>query len=285
MTRPPGDVLRRLCADAQSLVLAAPYIKAQALTAVLDHTRALTSLLCVTRWTPYDLAVGASDAECRTIVKDHGGSFRLHPALHAKYYRIDQVVLIGSANLTSAAMGWSSQPNLEILCRAGDDFDACAFQQQLLRDAREIQDAEFRYWEAVADTYTAQNSTAPGHPPQLEGWRPATRDPRHLELVYSGRAEHIASCDEQHAARRDIQALCIPPHLTEQEFRAWISASLVAAPFPHSVIQLPDGAEVPSAYRVLASAYDLSLTTARRDMETVQSWLAFFAPETLRPPV
>ena len=140
----PGEVLSRLCAGAQLLVVAAPYIKADALVRILADVSPTATLICVTRWNPHDLAVGASDTECRTIVTERGGSFRLHPSLHAKFYRFDDVVLIGSANVTSSAMGWSAQPNLEILCRAGDDFDAGAFQQELIEGSREISDEEFR---------------------------------------------------------------------------------------------------------------------------------------------
>ena len=139
----PGDLVTRLYSNAQSLVIAAPYIKANALSRILANVNAEASLICVTKWDPHDIAVGASDVECRSLIIGFGGSFRLHPSLHAKYYRIDDVILIGSANLTSSAMGWSPQPNLEILCRAGDDFDSLTFQQELLSGAREISDDEF----------------------------------------------------------------------------------------------------------------------------------------------
>ena len=95
MSSRPGSVLSRLCSGAQRLVIAAPYIKADALTRVLSDIGPAASIICVTTWNPHDLAVGASDTACRTIVTERGGSFRLHPSLHAKYYRIDDTVLIG----------------------------------------------------------------------------------------------------------------------------------------------------------------------------------------------
>ena len=215
----PGDVLSRLCSGAQNLVLAAPYIKADALTRILAGANPSASLICITRWHPNDIAVGASDTECRKIVTERGGSFRLHASLHAKYYQIDDAILVGSANLTSTALGWSPQSNLEILCHAGDEF-ALAFQQELLTNAREISDNEFARWEAITriDTPNHLAITSDGQPP-LETWRPATRDPRHVELVYGGREEEIASSDERRAARRDIQALMIPPGLTDEQVR------------------------------------------------------------------
>ena len=272
----PGSLLTRLRSNAQNLIIAAPYMKADALARVLAEVNPAASLICVTRWIPHDLAVGASDVDCRSLVIDSGGSFRLHPSLHAKFYRIDDEVLIGSANLTSSAMGWSPQPNFEILCRAGDDFDSWAFQQELLNAAREISDDEFLRWEAVSKIGT---SSERGGQPRLDTWRPATRDPIHLELSYQGRGDEIASFDEQKAARWDLQALVMPPGLSNEEVREWATACLLAAPFTNTVIQL-SYTDVPGSIRSLARTYDLGMTEARRDMETVQNWLAFLAPET-----
>ena len=40
--------------------------------------------------------------------------------------------------------------------------------------------------------------------------------------------------------------------------------------------------DVAGSYQSPAPVYGLNMTEARRDMETVQNWLAFLAPETLR---
>ncbi len=273
-----GDLLGSLCAGAQRLIIAAPYIKTYALARLLAELDPLATLICVTRWNPHDLAVGASDADCRAIVLRRGGSFRLHPSLHAKYYRIDDVVLIGSANLTASALGWSAQPNLEILCRAVDNFDASAFQQELMDGSREITDEEFAYWESISKITAPTNQPIAGGQPVLETWRPSTRDPRNVELAYQGREDDIASLDEQSAAQRDIQALLIPPGLNDEQVRAWASGCLLAAPFANSVMRL-HGIDTPTASRILAENYSINITEARRDMETVQNWLAFLAPE------
>lgn len=277
----PGDLLCRLCSDAQNLLIAAPYIKEDALSRVLAAVQADASLTCITRWNPHDLAVGASDAECRSMVVDSGGAFMLHPSLHAKFYRVDDEVLIGSANLTSSAMGWSPQPNLEILCRAGEDFDSLSFQQQLLNGAREMSDDEFQQWEAIARITKDDESAISDSQLLLDIWRPATRDPVHLELSYRGREDQIASFDEREAARRDLQALLVPAGLSDEDVRMWAAACLLASPFANTVIQLNPSDDLTESYQTLARTYGLDNTEARRDMETVQNWLALLAPETL----
>ena len=280
MDNHPGNVLSRLCAGARNLVIAAPYIKTDALTRMLADVSPTTSLICITRWNPHDLAVGASDAECRTIVTERGGSFRLHPSLHAKYYRIDEAVLIGSANLTFPALGWSVHSNLEILCRPGYDFDVRAFEKCLFNDAREINDYEFERWKSITRIATANQPTISAHQPLLDTWRPAARDPRHLELAYQGRIDDIAASDEQLTAQRDIEALVFPPDLSLEQMRIWASTCLLAAPFTNSVIHL-HGMDSSDCARILAETYGLDRTEARRDIETVENWLAFLAPETL----
>ena len=278
MPERPGDLLLEVCSSAQRLVIAAPYVKVDALNVVLSNATSDASLVCITRWRPEDLIVGASDTGCRTLITQRRGSFRLHPSLHAKYYRIDGLVLVGSANLTSSAMGWTPQPNLEILCRAGDDFDPHNFERELLRDSREMSDAEFACWESLIKINVENNSAIVSALPLLDTWRPATRDPRNLELAYQGREGEIASFDEQRAARRDIQKLSIPPGLTAEAVRAWISTCLLATPFTNSVIRLSDS-DAENVAGSLAETYGLSTTGARRDMETVQNWLLFLAPE------
>lgn len=278
MPERPGDLLLEVCSSAQCLVIAAPYVKVDALNVVLSNATSDASLVCITRWRPEDLIVGASDTACRTLITQRRGSFRLHPSLHAKYYRIDGLVLVGSANLTSSAMGWTPQPNLEILCRAGDDFDPHNFERELLRDSREMSDAEFACWESLIKINVENNSAIVSALPLLDTWRPATRDPRNLELAYQGREGEIASFDEQRAARRDIQKLSIPPGLTAEAVRAWISTCLLATPFTNSVIRLSDS-DAENVAGSLAETYGLSTTGARRDMETVQNWLLFLAPE------
>lgn len=280
MSCKPGDVLIGLCSTAKVLVIAAPYIKIDALTAILRDVKTTISLICITRWKPYDFTVGASDAECRTAIIERGGSFRLHPSLHAKYYRMDDVVLIGSANLTFPAMGWSAHSNLEILCPPGHDFDSRAFENHLLKDAREIDDCEFERWASITRIPNANQSSKDVHQPSLDTWRPATRDPKHLELAYEDRMDDIAAPDEQATAQRDIAVLAFPPDLSLEQLRTWASTCLLASPFTNSVIQL-HGMDSSDRARALAEVYGLGLTEARRDMETVENWLAYLAPETL----
>lgn len=273
----PGDILLDFFEKARSVVIVAPYIKADTLGFLLSRAKSPVSIICVTRWRPDDLVVGVSDIGCRTLIAERNGCFRLHSSLHAKYYRFDDTVFVGSANLTASAMGWASRPNLEILCHAGGDFDAGEFEEDILRTSRKISDAEFTFWEKLMEIGACGYKTIPAVHPPLDTWRPATRDPRHLELAYQDREEEIAAIDERRAALRDIQALSMSPGLTESAVRTWITTCLLATPFANSVMRLSN-LDTQQAAATLAEIYQLNATEARRDMETVQNWLSFLAP-------
>ena len=175
-------------------------------------------------------------------------------------------------------MGWSRQPNLEILCQPGLDFDSQRFEQQLLEDSREITDAEFSYWADITDM--AEKVVVPARQPELDSWRPITRDLRDLELAYQGRQGDIASADQENAALRDIERLAIPPGLTLDEVRAWALSCLLSTPFANSVLDIEETTDARASYGLLAEKYNLSMTEARRAMEAVQNWLAFLSPHT-----
>ena len=188
----PGDLLSRLCERASQLVLVSPYIKSDALSRILENINPRASLICITRWKAQDILTGASDVQCRGIIKAHGGIFCLHPSLHAKYYKVDDAVLVGSANLTNAAMGWGVGSNLEILCAPGPDFDANAFEQRLLEGSREISDVDYEYWKALACLDLKDGSAAFADDKRVHSWRPATRDPRNLVMGTSRRGRRYS---------------------------------------------------------------------------------------------
>ena len=269
-----GNVLLRSAAGARRVLIVAPYIKIDVLERVLGVISPDASVSCVTKWTPHDLASGVSDIQCRDAVMRHGGSFNLHSSLHAKYYRFDDIVLVGSANLSSTAMGWTRFPNVEILCAPAVDFGAAAFERWVLQGARQVSDHEFLLWESILKTAASDYESAIAQPFPIDDWRPSTRDPHHLEVAYRGSADQIASLDEQRAVLRDMQAMRIPESMTIEEVRIWVSTCLLSSRFVTDVMTLRGGHEdEPST--VLAERYGLSIAEARRSSQTVMNWLIY----------
>ncbi len=273
----PGDLLTRIYEEAKDIIIAAPYIKADALSRVIGKVGNDVSLTCITRWQAEDIIYGVSDVECYSIIKEVGGEFRLHPYLHAKYYRADEHILVGSANVTLSALGWVSEPNVEILCSSGADFDAGSFETILIDGSRQIGDGEFVRWRSIEGTTLQddENQFLNNKWSHFNTWQPGTRDPTNLLLAYRGFHDDIASPDELSAAKRDLDILQMPQGLTGEDIENRISVAFLASSFVQSVLLLGDS-EVTDASRVLADKYDLSVTEARRGAETVRNWFAFF---------
>jgi hypothetical protein len=192
---------------------------------------------------------------------------------------MDDAVLVGSANLTNSALGWSSQPNIEILCRPDDAFDSHRFEETLVIDSREIGDIEYHSWISILQDF------APiGRDVDTSFWRPLTRDPRNLIAAYEGRKDEITSFDEQASASRDMGALLIPQGLTGVQVRAWLSACLLSAPITDTVLRLGT-TDPPNRLSSFAQTYGLDVSEARRCVETVQNWLVFLVPDIIEEAV
>ncbi len=279
MSVSPWDALLAACQGSPTAVIAAPYIKLDALTKTIDALRRDASIDVFTRWTPEDILSGVSDLECRALVVERGGRFRLHNRLHAKYFRFGQSMLVGSANLTASGLSYAHRGNLEILCEPGSRFDANEFERTLRQESRDVTDAEFLQWRQFAETNRdTLGSAKPVDDASLANWHPQTREPAYLWLCYTGRQADIPSSEQIPLATQDLQALNVPPGISETEFYGWIGMRLLASPFVNSVMRLEAGAD-DAAWRALSAEWDISMGEASRRRETAQSWLRRFAPE------
>ena len=218
-------------------VNAAPYIKEPSLRHLLEYLPHLEQLICVTRWQVGDIAAGVSDTAVRSLILSYGGAFRLHPSLHAKYYRFDNSVLVGSANLTDAGLGLAPGHNLEILTRPEDSFNSVEFEQELMAGSREIDDGEVAAWDAIP---VVAPRTRVGPDSALMDWYPACRDPADLWQFYSGDPE-LLSIESQRHANADLVTLGIPENLDRPGFVNWVSAALLSSGFVADVRLINEG--------------------------------------------
>ena len=278
----PGKRIISGAAGCRALTIASPYIKADALDRWLEDVPADAKLTCVTRWKPQDVALGASDLRCRDIVLERGGQFLIHPTLHAKYYRFDDRILVGSANLTMSGMGWGKHANLEILASPSPDFDWRAFEAGLLSRARPVSDIEYEQWLAIPPVGT---QAAVGFPQaNLDtDWRPVTREFVNVALCYFGRTGEIPSTDEARRGQVDLANLLPPSGLNLNQLRGFCSASLISSTYVSDVLRVQHMDSVDAA-RELGELHGLPISVALRQMETVHNWLRELAPELLPSP-
>ena len=274
----PGELLVEAARGAHEVVLIAPYMKERTLRSLIEHFDRDAALTCVTRWLPGDIDAGVSDIACRQSVLNRGGAFRLHTSLHAKYYRLDDEVFVGSVNVTASAFGWAVHPNVEILCQPGSDFDPVRFEELVIADSREVGDDEFAHWQALAADGSSLLPIRPADNAIPSDWRPTTRDPQNLIDVYFRGENAIASRDEQAAVASDLSALRLSDGMPENLVRAVAATSLLAAPFSLDALRVLRW-ERREACRFLAAKYAATEVEARRDLETSENWLVFFVPD------
>ena len=276
MTTLPWDVLLERCTGATEAVIVAPYIKVSPLTMVMDQLGTGASVECFTRWIPVDIQVGASDLDCRTAVVDRGGSFRLHNRLHAKYYRFDDRVLVGSANMTASGLSYPRRGNLEILCEPGRPFVPAVFEAVLKRESSEVSDDDFRIWQRcpVIERELVP-SIADFAESDLDEWIPQTRNPGYLWMYYSGDEAQIVSGEQRALASLDLRTLGVPPGLVSESFDDWIRLSFRASPFMDSVRQF-EGRTDAVVWDSVAAEWGVSRSIAARWVSTAYNWLKYF---------
>lgn len=226
-----GGRLLHLAKQARAeLLLVAPYIKVGALARVLKARQDGSNTRVVTRWRLEEIAMGVSDLEVWPLLRDRGCQLWLHPSLHAKYYRGDGVILTGSANLTDAALGWRSDPNLEILLPdAGNREAHSRFESDLWSRASLVDD---RLYAAFQDALAAFPPGPPPPPPPGLGvaltvsnfleWRPQLRYPENLWIAYSSQSERLTTAARE-AAELDLAVLSPPVSLSQAQFKAWVA--------------------------------------------------------------
>ncbi|SRR5581483_6014518 len=293
LERHPGEALKSLCASAsRELVLVAPFVKIGSLARLLEQVDEGVSLRCVTRWRAEEIAAGVSDLEVWPLVRGRKNSVLLLRAdLHAKYYRADERCLVGSANVTGAALGWSTAGNLELLVEVPASHPGLADLEKAACDAVEVTDDLYAAMLASVDVVRATApllqplpelpETVGSARPVIDTWLPELRQPRLLHRVYSGLTETVIE-DSRRAALRDLAVLALPPGMAEEAFNAATAAVLLQMPLIQAVDKFLSTPRRFGAVRALlqerlhARGSDIDATEA---WQTSIRWLLHFLPE------
>ncbi len=271
----PWEFIRNVATGAVEIFLAAPYIKLDTLTSLLSLVDESARMTCVSRWRRGDIVSGVSDRECRQMVVDRGGDFRLHQSLHGKYYRFGDIVLTGSANLTGAGMGYSRWPNLEILCSPSSSFNWQSFESHLLSGSYSLGNTEYSRWLEIEATGRAMVAPVGGAvvlESEPVNWEPRTREPEHLWLAYCGMEQNIPGGDERQAALNDLSELGIPAGLRNNAFDNWVVGALLESAWVGRVRSLwgEDRMEVRA---ILEEEWGMDASAVERARQTLESWI------------
>ena len=222
----PGQALLDLASSARGeLLLVAPYVKIGALARVLSACPD-QAVSVVTRWRLDEIAAGMSDLEIWPLLSARGAKLALHASLHAKYYATGSKALVGSANLTSAALGWRAERNLEILvtnCRGRMP----EFELELRSGTVPVDDLLYKSFRRALAAFDPPPPALAPNTPEIDfrKWRPTLRHPKDLERAYAGRLDELSTASRE-AASADLAALGPPRMLTTAQFRSWVAMQL-----------------------------------------------------------
>lgn len=291
-----GDHLDALAKTTTAeVVVVAPFIKRIALQRVLAGAPADATVLCVTRWRVDELASGVSDLDVYLDLVARGNArMLLVRELHAKYFRFDCNVVVGSCNITGAALGYNARSNLELAASMQVDEQTSAFEATVISAAAPVNHDMYyamkRVLEAMPsipilgpssegtdiDSISTSTSTLEG----TQGWSqwlPTCRAPDSLYDVYTGHLDDLTMATRE-AAQHDLEQIAPPPGFTREQFEAFVAGTILSSPV---FAKLADFAMTPRRFgemrdllRVIAPS-----TSATNDWQTIMRWLLHFAPD------
>ena len=286
-----GNKLSEILMNAtRDVVIVAPYIKNYALQRLVSNmSEKLTSVTCVTRWLPEDIASGVCDLDIfSTLNGTQGGRLLVQSNLHGKYYRGDDRCLIGSANLTSRGMGWITPGNVELLVELPSNFPGLRqWEETLLISAVEatkelhdqIEQEADRIHGRQAFTRIPEVEAADGAGEPVSYWVPKCSVPARLWDIYSNRdAGTTMLASTRQAATEDLDALNPPKGLSRSFFEAYVVGIMRQMPL---IVTIDDralnGLTDTEAQAFLESELgDRAPYSAHQTWDVLKEWIIYF---------
>jgi len=276
------------------LSLAAPFIKRKTLESLLVDVEPSVALTVFTRWSVDEISAGVSDLSVFDLVRERDGSrLLLHPRLHAKVLLIDdQAAALGSANITDAALGFTGQPNAEVMAILQPVPNRLfLFLLQLERESVPATEELRQQFEEAAKA-----APPPWISPVVDVTSDAPRGPlslfpcfRNPEQLYRGYVSVVEFSDQETRAAilDDLGVLALPDRLDEPPFRQRVGAALLAvetvAAFDEFVAQPRYFGEMMEWLKGRGVFAEQSQEDRKRYLQTLVRWLRHFLPGRYRP--
>ncbi len=276
-----GRQLEGFCKDSKNeILLVAPFIKVSALRRLFAQLSSNISVKCVTRWHLEDILAEVSDIEIWSLFAERqGSSLWLRSDLHAKYYRTGDRCLVGSANLTNAALGWSKHPNLELLISspAMPSFELDLFSECVLVD-QDLYEQTFKTVQLLKDACPAMPSAIEILDIPDFAWLPRLRNPKDLYIAYCGNETKLTTVSRE-AALTDLQLLPIPKGLDRQLFEVCVGTLLLHKPLIEKIdkfLENPQRFGAVTEFMRSLSCSQVEDFDADRSWQTLMRWLRYF---------
>lgn len=293
-----GDrIIKSVGRATSTVILVAPFIKHFALQRILEAAGRGVAISCYTRWRPEEIAAGVSDIEVWPLLRDRHGSLRLRYDLHAKVYCADDECLVGSANLTSAGLGWANAPSLEVLVPTHIRHDALiAFFDHLKRGTTEVNDTLYAEMRDVVTNLpvTVRNHLLSGYNDEgktvsLASWLPRCRIPgnHNLYRTYVKQWQMVNRTTYEDALN-DLTVLNIPEGIeSEFTFFKYVAAVLRQNPVVAFVAERAKDPILPSAGQQLITGQlgygnGPNGEITGEEWTTLRTWISTFLGDEFR---
>lgn len=211
----------------KEIVLVSPFINKNLLESILEAVKPEVSVTLVTRFRILELLGGFNDLGIYDFFKHQERMhLRLLHQLHAKYYRGDSSVVLGSGNLTYMGLPPNGGGNFEVMLKINyltqglREFEDNLIDQSLeptdqmidelrgqLNELSRTKQADALLNEAARENLQLQTGV----------WVPKCEMPNCIYEVYAGRVAEI-DVEIVNQARSDLSYLALPSGLDEDNF-------------------------------------------------------------------
>jgi hypothetical protein len=277
-----GDAVLKLAASSQlEFVMCAPFAKQAVVSRIISEVPDGVRVKLYTRWRPEEVAAGVSDTGVLALLQARGGIVYLHDRLHAKFYRNESQVILGSANLTGAALGWSPNPNIELLAAVSPETVG-QVEQQLATQSVQATPELAAEVDEIAGGLQMRVVVPLGQseePAETGGlWLPQLRIPADLFLAYSRGLGSLTSRSSA-AAAIDLEILDLPQGLSKEQFYLLVGHRLRQQPL---VVDIDDYLKQPRRFGEVRDRIVQLTAVGGEDAsdawQTLMRWLLEFLP-------
>ena len=280
-----GERLKALLEEAKErIILCAPFVKESVLRTILAAIPSPLPLTVVTRWRPDEVAAGVSDLEVFDVISEmENAELLLLDNLHAKLYVADENCLVGSANLTASALGWSKNSNVELLMQAKTDDFYVALLLKRLENARTAT-AEYRQEiQAEADSLESINLIE-GEAMTSEKdyrhlpWLPRCAAPDRLYEIYMDASTNVVAKGTRDDGLADIRDIDLPDGLSPDVFQEGVKSSLLhMSVFSEIIREVPKGLTDAQGRSVISRARpEFDKEDVEVQWRIVRDWIAVY---------
>lgn len=280
-----GERLKALLAEAKErIILCAPFVKESVLRTILATIPPSLPLKVVTRWRPDEVAAGVSDLEVFDVLCERDNAvLLLLDDLHAKLYVADEQCLVGSANLTASALGWSKRSNVELLIPAKtDDLDVASLLTRLenarmaTSDLRQRIQAESESIESINLSEGEAMASEKGY--RHLPWLPRCAAPDKLYEVYEDSATSAVATGTRDDAVADLLDISVPDGLSQNDFQEVVKQSLLRmSVFAEIIREVPKGWTDEQGRSVISQARpDFDRDDVEVQWRIVRDWIAVY---------